>query len=533
MTASSLNHTDKSLDLIVVFGTIVLIAGAVKFFEYVKRRPKLRSVAILVLGDVGRSPRMMYHAESFAKLEFSTYLIGYQGKLWACPRALGSKPVPSLISLPHVRFCYLPEPPSVVAKLPFVLGAPLKITHQIFFILYTLMFVIPQPPEFIMVQNPPSIPTLALVWLVSRIRASKVIIDWHNLGYSILALKLGNTHPFVRIAKRFEAMFGCSAYAHIFVTRAMQEHLVGQWNLKGHKAVLHDRPPSHFHRCSAPEVHELFLRLGPLLNSPSLRNFLPQPNTPFTTQFTTTTIAPSHKPLFISPSSPYANINMPELRSDRVALLVSSTSWTPDEDFSILLDALKLYDTRAKEVQIHRSGVKGKLPRIWVVITGKGPLKVKYMAEVEQLQKKWEYVRCSSLWLEAEDYPLLLGSADLGICLHSSSSNLDLPMKVVDMFGCGLPVCALDFACLPELVKDGQNGLIFKDAEQLAAHMETLLTSFPGSLGLEKLRASLQRTSQAHVSLPRQHQECLDWEWGTWADSWSRVVKPLVLADVE
>lgn len=44
------------------------------------RRPTLRSVAIVVLGDVGRSPRMMYHAQSFASIDFETYIVGYQGE---------------------------------------------------------------------------------------------------------------------------------------------------------------------------------------------------------------------------------------------------------------------------------------------------------------------------------------------------------------------------------------------------------------------------------------------------------------------
>lgn len=101
-------------------------------------------------------------------------------------------------------------------------------------------------------------------------------------------------------------------------------------------------------------------------------------------------------------------------------------------------------------------------------VTGKGPLREPYMRKARSLQDgegdPWQWVHITSTWLEPGDYPLLLGkillasrrsyvefafgagSADLGISLHSSSSALDLPMKIVDMFGCGVPVCALDFA---------------------------------------------------------------------------------------
>ena len=86
---------------------------------------------------------------------------------------------------------------------------------------------------------------------------------------------------------------------------------------------------------------------------------------------------------------------------------MSSTSWTPDEDFGILLDALKIYETEARTS--NRENANGKLPKLLMVITGKGD-KDAYMEQVATLHKEWKFVRCISLWLEAEDYPTLLGS---------------------------------------------------------------------------------------------------------------------------
>lgn len=40
-----------------------------------------QSVSIVVLGDLGRSPRMQYHAKSFAKEGYEVDLVGYSGRV--------------------------------------------------------------------------------------------------------------------------------------------------------------------------------------------------------------------------------------------------------------------------------------------------------------------------------------------------------------------------------------------------------------------------------------------------------------------
>ncbi|XP_039062822.1 UDP-glycosyltransferase TURAN-like [Hibiscus syriacus] len=106
-----------------------------------------------------------------------------------------------------------------------------------------------------------------------------------------------------------------------------------------------------------------------------------------------------------------------------------------------------------------------------------------------------------------------LGSADLGVCLHTSSSGLDLPMKVVDMFGCGLPVCAVSYSCIEELVKVEKNGLLFSSSSELAEELLMLFRGFPAECdALNSLKnGALETCSSAR-----------------WATEWEEHAKPLI-----
>jgi len=493
-----------SVGLVILVALLIVIYDRIDALLRLESTPPRPRVTVLVLGDLGRSPRMQYHALSLASdvnldclwtgstvpkpdddKGVDVDLIGYAGE--PCIRQLRDHPRVTVRTMPAIA-----RPAGV--SIPFVVWAPLKVFLQVTVLLWTLLVATPRP-DTVLLQTPPAIPTLAVAWLAALVRGSRVVVDWHNFGYTILAMNVGSiSHWMVRLAKIYESIFSQAGHGNLCVTHAMRDWLRAHWGV--HASVLHDQPPAFFRRTSLEEMHELFVRLGQD----------PQPGQPDRAGLSEAlwSDAPS-----ASSSTPVKALltargadGVVRMRPDRPALIVSSTSWTEDEDFRVLLGALAELDARVRS--------DSRFPRLLCVVTGKGPQRAMYEAKMEKM--RLEKVRIKTMWLDAADYPKLLGCCDLGVSLHSSSSGLDLPMKILDMFGAGMPVCALGFECLDELVQDGHNGLVFESSKQLADQLQQLLTGFPDARRLAELRSNVKP--------------------GRWSDNWVQHALPVILPDL-
>jgi beta-1,4-mannosyltransferase len=72
----------KLLLTAVTIGLWLFVSLAALVVWRLRSRPiRPRSATVLVLGDIGRSPRMMYHSESLARNGWDTYFVGYGGEL--------------------------------------------------------------------------------------------------------------------------------------------------------------------------------------------------------------------------------------------------------------------------------------------------------------------------------------------------------------------------------------------------------------------------------------------------------------------
>ncbi|XP_074742162.1 chitobiosyldiphosphodolichol beta-mannosyltransferase isoform X2 [Strix uralensis] len=413
-------------------------------------------VCVAVLGDLGRSPRMQYHALSLARHGRGVELLGY----------LQSRPHGDVLRSGRIRLVPVAELRGLRVG-PKLFQYVIKVIVQTIQLLYTMLKI--NQPSYILLQNPPGLPSIAVAWVACLFWRSKLIIDWHNYGYTVMSLNHGRNHPLVQIAKWYEKLFGRLSDYNLCVTNAMKEDLWVNCNIKA--VTLYDKPASYFKETPLELQHHLYMKLAK-----DYEAFKPR---------TESVGLNAERSAFTEVDE--KNGHVIKTRG-RPALLISSTSWTDYEQYI-------------------NEGVK--LPPLVCVITGKGPLKDYYNGLINKLHFK--HIQICTPWLEAEDYPLLLGSADLGVCLHKSSSGLDLPMKVVDMFGCCLPVCAIYFECLHELVKHDENGLIFRDSKELAEQLKMLFLGFPTLEGkLHNFRKNLRASKQLR-----------------WDESWDQTVLPL------
>lgn len=455
--------------LVIIFAisSLVLLNLPTQYGGVIGQNRSANRVQVLVLGDIGRSPRMQYHALSIAKHGAQVDLIGYHE----------SDIHPEILANPNaIRVHTLDSTPAYLQtknKWLFLVYGPLKVLFQIWTLWLALGYRT-KPSRWMLVQNPPSIPTLFIAYVVCFFRHTRLVIDWHNFGYSILALRLGRMHPLVQMSRLYERMFGRSAEAHFSVTNAMARVLERDYGITTKILPLHDRPASHL-RVLTEAQRSSFLDTLPNLLSPNDGQKLHD----------------------------YQRL-VSEIKTGKSRLLVSSTSWTPDEDFSVLLEALTNYSDLAITTHPH-------LPEILVVVTGRGPQKGAFLLHIKDLkaEEKLEMVTIETAFFSTSDYAKLLGSADLGVSLHTSSSGVDLPMKVVDMFGAGLPVVGWgNFEAWPELVHEEVNGKSFSNAKGL---QEVLMQLFGGD---EELLGRLKEGAVEEGKL-------------RWDDEWNRVAGPL------
>jgi beta-1,4-mannosyltransferase len=389
---------------------------------------------------------MQYHAEALAAHQVDVDVV-------ACG---GSAVHAELRTHPRIT-CHLLPPPRE-RSLPRALLLPAALYRAVVQALWLvwMFLVVLRKPDVILVQNPPAVPALLVVLAAARLTGARLVVDWHNLAWAVLALGVGPRHPVVTLARWYEGVLGRRADAHLCVSGALAAELA-RWGMAP-VAIVRDRPAERFAPLDAAARRATRARL---LDSLGLGARAP-------------------------------------------AVVISPTSWTRDEDFDLLLEAVQLCERL----------VAGRLfPDVLVLLTGRGARRSGFEAQAAALPGPRFHLR--TVWLDPDDYPRVLAAADLGLCLHRSASRLDLPMKIADMHGAGLPVCALDYGpCLDEVLRHDDTGLRFADAQTLAQQWVSLLATFPGATPeLDRLRANVDKARGV-----------------TWRQGWEAEAREILLA---
>jgi glycosyltransferase involved in cell wall biosynthesis len=123
-------------------------------------------------------------------------------------------------------------------------------------------------------------------------------------------------------------------------------------------------------------------------------------------------------------------------------------------DQPVILSIGSLRSEKAYEVLIDATArFRGSLPNPRVLIAGEGPERGRLEALIADLGLS----ETVTLLGVRSDVPDLLAAADLAVCCSDFEGG---PLSVMEYMGAGLPVVATRVGGIPELVRDGKNGIL-------------------------------------------------------------------------
>ncbi|OEH76471.1 hypothetical protein cyc_05827 [Cyclospora cayetanensis] len=274
-------------------------------------------------------------------------------------------------------------------------------------------------------QNPPGFPAMPLATLCCKLAGVRLIVDWHNYTHSLLLLpaqeEIAKVQPKAETLRVKQLQDGdAEDFSRWLVCRAAAAGAAAAQK-KAHAAVTA--------AASAMGAARQALKRATRLAAAAAEFQIAR----LSAKAGAATEASEGKLWAVALRLAAFSAMQISVRKKRPAVLLTSSSYTADEDLLLLLRALQL----------------------------------------------------------------VVASADLGICLHRSSSSSDLPMKAQDMKGAGLPILALSFAALHEILPEWQQ---FSTAEDLASMLACLLRGFPEGLDANTVIPYVSCSSSSNAS---------------------------------